>query len=307
MLANIQLDKSSNIALIVFVFLSLFLIAICHAQSISEKKYNIGVSLCAKGEFLAAKEAFQQCLEVDQNETTCVNGLAVIEDVFINKIDKTTAIYLCNGVSNMIEEKFDYAIAQYNKAISSNSNYKICYNERGLAYYAKGDYDKAITDFNKSIEISPSFSNPYLNRGNSFALKGDYNFAILDYDKAIKLNPILVEAYIARGSVLSEMKQYDRALSNYDKAIEINPKSPIAYYNRGNTLFLGKQQYIKALENFTNAIKLNPDFALAYHNRGAAYILLKKRKNACSDWRYACELGECGYYQKAKNVWKCCK
>jgi hypothetical protein len=35
---------------------------------------------------------------------------------------------------------------------------------------------------------------------------------------------------------------------------------------------------------------------LAYNNRGLAYMKSGNKEKACSDWKRACELGDCRYW-----------
>ena len=46
------------------------------------------------------------------------------------------------------KSEVDRAIGDYTKAINLKPNYANAYNNRGVAYYGKGDYEKAIADFN---------------------------------------------------------------------------------------------------------------------------------------------------------------
>ena len=39
------------------------------------------------------------------------------------------------------------------------------YNNRGVAYGAKGDRDRAIADYNEAIRLDPKFAMAYNNRG----------------------------------------------------------------------------------------------------------------------------------------------
>ncbi len=49
----------------------------------------------------------------------------------------------------------------FNKAIEINPKFAEAYNNRGLAYYIKGQHDKAISDCTKAKEIE------IINRGNN--------------------------------------------------------------------------------------------------------------------------------------------
>ncbi len=72
------------------------------------------------------------------------------------------------------------------------------YNNRGNAYFEKGQHDKAISDHNKALEINPRDAEVYYNRGIAYTLKGKYDKAWEDVHKAqdlgFKINPGFLKA-----------------------------------------------------------------------------------------------------------------
>ena len=56
----------------------------------------------------------------------------------------------------------------------------MAYNERGLAFSAKGDLIKAIADFNEAVALAPKFSDAYLNRARAYLGLQDFEDARLD-------------------------------------------------------------------------------------------------------------------------------
>ena len=50
-------------------------------------------------------------------------------------------------------------------AVPEVQNNAESYNNRGNAWYQKGDYDRAIANYSNAIEINPSFAVAYGNRG----------------------------------------------------------------------------------------------------------------------------------------------
>ncbi len=100
----------------------------------------------------------------------------------------------------------------------------LAYNNRGFAFYHKGQLDQAIEDFNKAISLDPSSYKAYLNRGAAFVNKGQLSQAAADFDKAIALNPSYSEAYNAKGSLFGMSGSLDKAIEQFSKAIEINPR-----------------------------------------------------------------------------------
>jgi tetratricopeptide (TPR) repeat protein len=63
------------------------------------------------------------------------------------------------------------------------------YNNRAIAWQAKGDLDRAIADFDEVIRLVPTVARAYNNRAAAWKAKRDFDRAIADYDEAIRLDP----------------------------------------------------------------------------------------------------------------------
>jgi tetratricopeptide (TPR) repeat protein len=49
--------------------------------------------------------------------------------------------------------------SQRTEAIRLDPNYAFTYNNRGNAYYTKGDWDRAIADYEAVLRIIPDYTN----------------------------------------------------------------------------------------------------------------------------------------------------
>jgi tetratricopeptide (TPR) repeat protein len=190
------------------------------------------------------------------------------------------------------------------KVSEINQKYVEAYYNRGWAYFNKGQYDLAIKNYNKAIELNPKFPEAYNNRGNVYLNKGQIDQAIKDFNMAIEIEPTIWNAYYNRGTAYVRKGQYDLAIKDFNKTIEINPKFSEAYNNRGYAYF-EKEQYALAIKDFNMAIEINPKLTNAYDTRGLAYFLLGKKVEGCASWKKACELGECRFYNDAKQTGNC--
>jgi len=122
---------------------------------------------------------------------------------------------------------------------------------------------------------------------------------------AIQLDPNDADAYYNRGITYYHKGQYDRAIENFNKAIALDQNYALAYNNRG-VAYDKKGQHDRAIEDYNKAIALDPNFAQAYTSRGLLYLVkLGNKEKGCSDWKKACELGECGNYEIAKKNGDC--
>ena len=97
---------------------------------------------------------------------------------------------------------------------------RIAYNNRGAAYYFRGNVDRGIEDYTKAIELNPNYADAYNNRGVAYDKKGEGNgrqrsevavvSAIKNYNAAIGLNPGFAQAYYNRGEAWLRLGEWER-------------------------------------------------------------------------------------------------
>ena len=75
------------------------------------------------------------------------------------------------------------------RQLALDAKYAPTFNNRAIAYAAKGELDRAIGDYDQALKLNGNYAAAFYNRGNAKYDKGDYAHAIADYDSAIKLNP----------------------------------------------------------------------------------------------------------------------
>ena len=84
------------------------------------------------------------------------------------------------------------AIEAYSRSIELYPHNPATYNNRGVAYYIKGDYERVIIDYTKVIELKPDDAKAYYNRGKIYQEKGDIDLAIADFNTVeYNSNPII--------------------------------------------------------------------------------------------------------------------
>jgi tetratricopeptide (TPR) repeat protein len=97
--------------------------------------------------------------------------------------------YASRGTAYFDRREFGKAIADYNAAISIDSDIPMYFSDRGNTRYVLGDYRSAIADYNRAIEIDPDYSQAYARRGWAFLCLDELANAEADFDKALKLAP----------------------------------------------------------------------------------------------------------------------
>ncbi|HVV70224.1 MAG TPA: tetratricopeptide repeat protein, partial [Verrucomicrobiae bacterium] len=111
------------------------------------------------------------------------------------------------------------------------------YNNRGMAYFKRGDRERAFEDFTQAIALNPGFSRAYNNRGSLLIDAGRYEEAIRDCSRAIQCEPTLASAFNNRGNARAGAGDLAGSILDYDRSIEISPGEANYYNNRAAAYF----------------------------------------------------------------------
>lgn len=182
------------------------------------------------------------------------------------------------------------ALADYDSAISYDTNYSLAYSNRGNVRFELGDTAGAFSDYYKAISLSPNDYFTYNKLGVAFAHLGKFEEALPNFDKAINIMPDISDTYANRGNALQMLGRYDSALSDYNKSISLNPENVDTYANMG-ILKLNMKNFPGAITDFSAAIRLMPDNSMFYLMRGDAYYDSGNISAACNDMLTAAKKG----------------
>ncbi len=119
------------------------------------------------------------------------------------------------GNVKYLDDDFDGAIAEYNKAIKHNPDYALAYYYRGSAKLAKGLLDDAIADFNRAIELDSKYANAYIYRAIAFKLLEQYDKARADWLKCREL-----ATQSNNQDLLTDVEEFLRELDELEKTVE---------------------------------------------------------------------------------------
>ena len=197
-------------------------------------------------------------------------------------------VYYNRGLVYEQQEKFDFALSDFTKAIELEPNNILAYNSRGLLYKKQEKFDFALADFNQVSQLNPNNILAYNSRGVLYLIQKQFDLALADFNTAIQIDPNYAEAYKNRGLLYKKQEQWDLALADYNKVLEIESKSPVIYLNRG-IIYSNQQQWDLALADFNQAINLNHLLTDAYLNRGIIHEKQKQFDLALYDFNTALE------------------
>lgn len=206
--------------------------------------------------------------------------------------DNPALVQAGQGSAAIAQGQFDRAIELLTAALTATDLAKEqkanILNDRGIAYWRRGDLKLAVDDFNAAVTLFPEFAAVYNNRGNVLLALNQSNEAIKDFDRAVLLAPGYVAAYNNRAIAHMQLGQYDAAIVDFSTAAEIQPTSSAPFNGRGRAqLALGRPY--AAMRDFSRAIAVDPSYRPGYRNRAQARIVLSKYDEAVEDLSNALE------------------
>ena len=182
------------------------------------------------------------------------------------------------GQSYAGRNKFDKAIAEYEKAIDIDEDYAPPYNSLGYTYMAKGEYDQTREAFRNYIRLIPGEANPYDSMADLLTRMGRHEEAIEHFQKAAELNPKFAFSQRKIGLNLVYLGRHDEGRAAYAKAIGMETTAPGKVFGMQMTAFsyLDEGNYPQALAEMDECIQMatetNLPYRLALLHSGACRI-----------------------------------
>jgi tetratricopeptide (TPR) repeat protein len=169
-------------------------------------------------------------------------------------------------------------------------------NNEAIKEIKKGNKEIAQSYLTEAIYLDSTFRNPYIALN---SISTDKNISILkEYlQKATEIFIEDDEILYYLGNLYRKENNIDSAIIAYSKAIKyskINGEDyPIvyAYYLNRGICYLKIQSFISALQDFNYGIRLNPKKPALYLNKAKLLYELGNKKQACTQWEIASELG----------------
>lgn len=138
--------------------------------------------------------------------------------------DKRVAL----GWTYFRQERYNEALAQYNKALEINgSHFRALYN-LGLAYMSVEKYERAVSAFERAIAVNANDHLPHYQIGIALQNLGRLDEALKELQLAYKLSPGTVAVIYQLGLVHEQMGNIQEAAYQYQSALEFDPKFTLA-------------------------------------------------------------------------------
>jgi tetratricopeptide (TPR) repeat protein len=121
------------------------------------------------------------------------------------------------------------AVEYLNKALALRPSSTEVIYARGLFYQESGDIDRAVADYNKILEIDPNYKDAYYNLGYiEVNYRKNYQKGIEFFTKAIEKDKYYAQAFYNRGYCYEMLGDKQKAMADYKSALENAPKYDMA-------------------------------------------------------------------------------
>jgi tetratricopeptide (TPR) repeat protein len=159
------------------------------------------------------------------------------------------------------------------------------YVELGEIYHMEDQFQRAAAQYEKAIAIDPQFVHAYYNLGSISLQKGDVRKGLKYYQKCNEINPKFPKPYMMQGIMKFKARKKDNeSIPFFDKAIEADSTYALPYFWRG-LAWISLERSSDALRDWNTLIRLQPENYLYTLLRACLYIELGDYDNAFNDLR----------------------
>ncbi|HTQ56028.1 MAG TPA: tetratricopeptide repeat protein [Bryobacteraceae bacterium] len=199
--------------------------------------FDVASELGDKKDYEAAIRAWNQALELNPGDAKALSNLGVV----LATVGRTSE-----------------AIAQYRKAVASESDYPDGYTNLGIALAREGRLDEAIPNLRKAVQLSPWDAKVHSNLGTALAESGVAGEAMAECEKAVQIAPNDADAHADLGLALAKAGRLDEAIAHFERAAAIDPDNGEIHANLAGAL-LEKGRLEDAVPHFEKALAAQPD------------------------------------------------
>lgn len=219
----------------------------------------------------------------DQEALHCYEKSLQISAFLVEAHKARGQLFMKNNRFQEAKDDFDLYLSQYPSDVE-------ILNERATVLKILGDTLAALADWQKAITSEGSFVLTYYNRGIYYQETRQHQKAINDFSTVLLLSPTFAKAYWGRGLSLYKIGDYAKAKEDFTQCLQRGLKTADVYANLAATK-LKLNDFKGALEDSQKALSFEPNHVNSLLTSGIAKQMLKDEKGACQDWKKAASLG----------------
>ncbi|QSV53638.1 MAG: tetratricopeptide repeat protein [Dolichospermum sp. UKL201] len=216
----------------------------------------------------------------------------------LNRLNSKNAIELYNQGNTLIQlQRYQEALATYEKAIDIKPDYPQALYGKGKALFQLKKYQESLIAYDQAIQIQPNYLEAWTNRGFVLVRLKRYSEAIATVDKALQLKNDEPQIWQLKGDIFIKISQYNDAIKAYEQAINFQADNPELWYKKG-LAFQNLKQYEEAITAYKKTVELKPDHESAWYNLGNCLVNLNRYEFALQAYDQAVQ-----YNQNNSAAW----
>lgn len=211
-----------------------------------------------------------------------IKKFLALKDIYQSKmtqdnINKSYLLFI-EGKNLCREEKYEESINFLLDAIKLKDDEYSYYNVLGNAYYHLNRFDDAIASYNKALMLNQNSHSVHNNLGNIYYQLDQPTEALKFFEIASNLSPSKIIYKNNIGSCLSKLGRLEEALSYIDEAIMIQSDNPLFNANKAECLYnMGRYKLALEILDHTKLLFHKNSFQLSNSVKNSiAKILLKR-------------------------------
>ena len=216
----------------------------------------------------------------------------------LNRLNNKNALELYNQGNTLIQlQRYQEALATYEKAIDIKPDYPQALYGKGKALFQLKKYQESLIAYDQAIQIQPNYLEAWTNRGFVLVRLKRYSEAIATVDKALQLKNDEPQVWQLKGDIFIKISQYNDAIKAYEQAINFQADNPELWYKKG-LAFQNLKQYEEAITAYKKTVELKPDHESAWYNLGNCLVNLNRYEFALQAYDQAVQ-----YNQNNSAAW----
>lgn len=197
-----------------------------------------------------AREFFEQAVALDPEYAKGYVGLA------------DTLVLLAEGELRFGVLKTDIAaaLAQQNidKALVRESDMAEAYAVKGYIAFMQNNFDTAIQDYNKAIGLNPSLAIAYMWKFLALNSLQRFDESLLALEKSLELDPLFQTGAYNMGFTLTKLGRIEEATAVFQQLQQDFPKSTFSHQGLAD-IYFSQGDMVGAIREALKATKLSPD------------------------------------------------
>jgi tetratricopeptide (TPR) repeat protein len=171
----------------------------------------------------------------------------------------------------------------------------VAYNNRGVAYKARGELLRAFVDYTEAVRLNPAYARAFYNRALAYLETKAFARALDDFDAALRIDPNYAKALASRAMLLAENDEIKEAFPDFERALALEPNLHLPPNKKLAEEIIAAPLWHEWSNSerrvvITVAIKLDPQNAELYNGRAALHFEVRAFDEAIADLNEAIRL-----------------